>query len=79
MTEGSVKQGLLGRIEEFNLEASSWTAYAERMEQYMIATGNKDDSPQKVAVFLTVIGPRTYSLLRDLAHPQKPAEKSTQS
>ena len=72
MTEGSVKQGLLGRIEEFNLEASSWTAYAE---QYMIATGNKDDSPQKVAVFLIVIGPRTYSLLRDLAHPQKPAEK----
>ena len=74
MAEGGVKQGLLGKIEELNLEASLWTAYAKRMKQYMIATGNKDESAPKVVVFLTVVGSRTYSLLRNSAHPQKPEE-----
>lgn len=30
----------------------------------------------KVATFLSVIGPKTYSLLRSLAQPQKPGEKT---
>ena len=42
----------------------------------MLATGNEDEKQKTVAVFLTVIGAKTYSLLRDLVHPDKPATKT---
>ena len=48
-------------------------SYEERMDQFMLATGNGEDNAKKVAVFLTVIGAETYSLLRDLVHPEKPS------
>ena len=31
---------------------------------------------RKVAVFLSLIGPKTYGLLRNLVAPEKPAEKT---
>ena len=48
-------------------------SYEERLEQYLLATGNDKESPKKAAVCLTVIGAETYALLRDLVHPNKPA------
>ena len=40
-----------------------------------MATGNSKDEAQKKAVFLTVIGEHAYTVLRDLVHPNKPADK----
>ena len=74
-----------GRVEEFNPTKGDWTSYAEKLEQYFLANGIKgvrDGSEEgltntrKVAIFLTLTGPRTYSLLRDLVDQTKPAEKS---
>ena len=47
----------------------------ERVEQYFVANGITQPE-KKVAVLLTVIGPKTYGLLRSLLTPNKPAEQS---
>ena len=63
-------------IEPFNPDisnASDWLAYVERLEQSFTAYGIKEDI--RVASFLTVIGQKTYRLLRDITSPVKPAEQ----
>ena len=49
-----------------------WNAYSERFEQYMIANEIKDEK-KIVATFLTMIGSKTYNVLRDLLAPEKPS------
>ena len=44
------------------------------MELFFTANSIADD--KKVAVFLSMIGGKTYSLLRDLIAPEKPQDKS---
>ena len=52
---------------------TAWLAYVERLEQSFTAYGIKEDI--RVASFLTVIGQKTYRLLRDITSPVKPAEQ----
>ena len=63
-----------GKLSEFHPEAESISAYLERVELFFTANSIADD--KKVAVFLSVIGGKTYSLLRDLLAPEKPQDKS---
>ena len=44
------------------------------MELFLQANAVADG--RKVAVFLTLIGPKTYGLLRNLVAPEKPSEKT---
>ena len=65
--------GTFGKIEPFDGGPREWPSYAERIEQYLVANDIAD--PKKmVATLLTVVGPRTYSLLRDIVAPTKPSE-----
>ena len=57
--------GLSGRME----------TYEKRLAQFLVAIGNSEDEERKEAVFLTVIGEHAYTVLRDLVHPEKPADK----
>lgn len=50
-----------------------WTTYIERLEQYCLA--NNIENERKVAVLLSVMGAKTYNLLRNLMAPTKPATK----
>ena len=63
---------LLGRIDSFDLKTDNITEYIERVEQYFIANDVTDEKKQ-TAIFLTVIGNETYSLLRTLLAPESPA------
>ena len=75
-TRMSLGSAVLGNIGEFSVDcASEWVEYVERLEQYFIAN-SINDADKKRAVFPTVIGPRAYSLLRNLVAPEKPATKS---
>ena len=47
----------------------------ERLEQYFVANKVVDEA-QQLAVFITVVGSKTYALLTDLLAPVKPADKS---
>ena len=64
---------ILGSIEQFNPKQDDWLEYVERLEQYFLA--NDISEKKQTAVFLTIIGPETYSLLRNLITPEKPATK----
>ena len=67
--------GSFGRIEEFNNEEESFSSYSERMAQYFIANDITDDG-KKRAIFLSVVGAKTYNLLRTLLHPSKPSDST---
>ena len=63
-----------GQIQEFDPDVENITAYLEHIDLYFIANGVEDD--KRVAVLLSVIGGKIYSLLRDLLAPAKPQDKS---
>ena len=62
-----------GRIKEFCPEEETVESYLERIELFFIANEIADE--KKVAVFLSVIGSKTYTILRSLVAPAKPSEK----
>ena len=63
-----------GRMDEFRPENENIEAYLERIDLYFRA--NEVAEEKQVAIFLSVIGGKTYSVLRDLLAPAKPREKS---
>ena len=66
-----------GSISEFNPRLEDWTCYTERLEHYFIANGIKDDAlDQRRAILLSVCGPTTYQLIRNLVSPNKPTDKT---
>ena len=64
----------IGRVQEFDAETESITAYLERVQLFITANAVEDN--KKVAVLLSVIGSKTYSLLRNLLEPEKPSSKT---
>ena len=62
----------IGSLSEFSAESESFSSYVERVKLYLDANDVKVD--KRLAVFLSVIGATTYSLLRDLVAPRKPSE-----
>jgi hypothetical protein len=66
----------IGEIEAFDRTIEPWSSYVERLAQYFKA--NKVDDSLKVASLLSLIGGKTYNLLRTLTSPTKSAEKSYQ-
>ena len=67
-----------GRIGEFEPEKEDWTSYVERLGHFFHANGIDGDD-KKRSVFLSVIGPGAYKLLRSLLSPEKPGDKSFKS
>ena len=65
---------LIGNIGSFDASTDNWSSYKERLEQFYEANDIADE--KKVAVLLSVIGGKTYDLLRSLTAPQRPAERN---
>ena len=63
-----------GHIDEFRPELESFSTYRERLKLFFVA--NKIEDDRQVAVLLSVIGTKHYSLLHNLVAPSKPADKS---
>lgn len=66
----------VGKIEAFDSTTEDWETYIERVELYF--TANDVEEEKKVATLLSLMGAKTYSLLRNLLAPDKPASKSFQ-
>ena len=62
-----------GRIEQFDPELESFATYEERIRLFFEANDIAEE--KKVPIFLSIIGTRSYSLLRDLLLPDKPRDK----
>ncbi|KAJ8039374.1 hypothetical protein HOLleu_17067 [Holothuria leucospilota] len=65
---------LIGKVGEYDSSCEDLSSYEERLEQFFLANGVKTD--RRVAVFLSVIGAKTYGLLKSLIMPDKPSEKT---
>ena len=65
---------VIGSVGEFQPEAESFAAYVERVEMFFAA--NAIPNERKAAVFLSLVGAKTFSLVRNLVAPQKPSGKS---
>ena len=62
-----------GRMTGFDPSKETWTSYSERLDFYFIA--NKiTDAAIKKGVFATVIGSRTYELVKSLLQPKTPKD-----
>ncbi len=66
---------VLGQVGPYCEGKEDWACYVERLEQFFIAN-DITDAPKKRAVFLSGIGPSTYSLLRNLMTPDVPSSKT---
>uniref|UniRef100_G3MQY8 Retrotransposon gag domain-containing protein n=1 Tax=Amblyomma maculatum TaxID=34609 RepID=G3MQY8_AMBMU len=64
----------LGLMEPFDDSTSDWTSYDERLASYLKANKVPDDL--QVDVFVSLIGPKTYQLLKYLTAPDKATSKS---
>ena len=65
---------VFGQMERFNSDNERIQPYLERVELYIVA--NEVGEDRRVPLFLSVIGSKTYALLRDLLSPVKPSEKT---
>lgn len=65
----------IGHIGEFDEQNEEWPLYAERLHQFLEANG-VEGAEKKRATFLSVIGPKTYRVLRSLVAPLKPTDKA---
>ncbi|XP_014834021.1 PREDICTED: uncharacterized protein K02A2.6-like [Poecilia mexicana] len=68
------KMACVGKVEEFDSSSGDWESYIERVELYCDANDIEDE--KKSSVLLSLMGAKTYSLLRNLLSPAKPSSKS---
>lgn len=64
----------IGKLGEFQEGKESFINNAERMEQFFVA--NEVKYQKKVAVLLSVIGPATCGILKNLLQPKLPKNTS---
>ena len=65
---------LYGAIEGFDVKHGDFEEYIERLEHYFKANDVADK--KKASILITVVGQETYSILRSVLTPDKPADKS---
>ncbi len=65
---------VFGNMGPFDESSEQWCSYTERFEYFMAA--NDIDQEKAVPTFLSVMGPKTFTLLRNLLQPEKPGEKT---
>ncbi|XP_057692499.1 uncharacterized protein K02A2.6-like [Corythoichthys intestinalis] len=66
--------GVIGSVGLFDELVEQWSSYTERFGYFVVAN---DIAEEKVVpTFLSVIGPKTFNLLRNLLQPDKPGSKT---
>ena len=68
---------LIGHIETFDPDTDDWSQYVERMTEMFKANDLMGDEKEEKrrAIFLMMVGKRTYNILRSLLTPAKPTAK----
>ena len=67
-----LKMSLIGNVGSYNEAEEEFESYVSRVELFFDASSIAED--KKVPSFLTLIGPKTFSLVKDLVSPAKPGE-----
>lgn len=64
--------GSIGSMAEFD-GSEEWKFYEERLEQYFLA--NEIEKERQVPVLLSVIGSKSYKIVKDLSDPTLPKDR----
>lgn len=59
---------IIGKVCEFSSELESFENYTERLDNFFKINSIKDED--KLAYFVSVMGPMLYATLKDLLHPK---------
>ncbi len=70
---GLFGMALHGTFGEFNAAVEYWTAYSDRLEQYLLAN-DVQDATRRRAILQSGCGAPTYKLIRSLVAPNKPSD-----
>lgn len=65
----------VGNLSAFDSKEQTWEEYCEILDQFFEANGIDDGDKQR-AVLISVVGPATYKLIRNLVSPDKPSTKT---
>lgn len=66
---------MIGTLSAFDVKEQTWEEYCEILEQFFEANGIDDGDKQR-AILISVVGPATYKLIRNLVSPDKPSSKT---
>lgn len=69
--------GTIGTLGAFDAKSQTWEEYSEVLEQFFVANEIEDEGKQR-AILISVVGPQTYSVMRNLLSPVKPSERTYQ-
>ena len=64
----------LGTVKEFHPDLKECSSYIDHLEQLFIV--HEIAGEKQRAIFLSSVGPKTYSVLKDLLAPEKTSTKS---
>ncbi|KAG8179018.1 hypothetical protein JTE90_011965 [Oedothorax gibbosus] len=65
---------MFGKLAEYDQAVETWSEYVERVNCFFDANDVKDE--KKASIFLTIVGPVVYKLLRSLVAPATVKEKT---
>ena len=66
--------GAIGSLAAFDAKAQTWEEYSEILEQFFVANEIVEEGKQR-PILISVVGPQTYSVMRNILSPTKPSEK----
>ncbi|XP_060786568.1 LOW QUALITY PROTEIN: uncharacterized protein K02A2.6-like [Neoarius graeffei] len=66
---------MVGNLSAFDAKEQTWEEYCEILDQFFEANGINDGDKQR-AILISVVGPATYKLIRNLVSPDKPSSKT---
>ncbi len=66
--------GVIGSIGPFDESAEQWSSYKECFDYFVMT--NEITVEKLMPTFLSVMGPKTFNLLRNLLQPVKPGSKT---
>ncbi len=69
--------GTIGSLGAFDAKAQTWEEHSEVLEQFFVANEIEDEGKQR-AILISVVGPQTYSVMRNLLSPVKPSGRTYQ-
>ena len=62
----------MGTVKEFDPDLEERSSYIDRLEQLFIV--HEIAGEKRRAILLSSVGPKTYSVLKDLLAPEKPVQ-----
>ena len=65
----------VGNLSAFDSKEQTWEEYCEILDQFFEAN-DIDNGDKQRAILISVVGPATYKLIRNLVSPDKPSTKT---